>query len=125
MSNLNKKLILERGYVFEDEYKEIIRINEIEKIKLIDPELTENVWVFPLEPSDLHGKEFYFVFLNDPIMFSPAPRPIAGLVGKAKSSGPNLRAIAKSEDCIKCFEKAGQSAIDYFWKIYSKSKQIQ
>lgn len=129
---LNTKEIIERGYIFEEEYELIqteLRMN-MEKLVLkanIKNGPTESLWIYPLEPSYEIGKIFHFIFCNDPIMFSGSPRPVAGLVGIATSCGPSVKAVASADECIVFFEKTGQEAIDYFWKKHDeyKSKKKQ
>lgn len=109
--------IIKRGYVYEEEYKEMLE-TDIEKIFLIDQDgFTEGLWCYPLEDSNINGQKFHFVFLNNPIMFLGGPREVCGLLGIATSNGSNERAKANSVECLELFKKAGEEAIDYWEKI--------
>lgn len=117
---MNNQEIINRGYVLNSEYEEM-KSGKLEKLMLTDSEgFKEGVWIYPLTGSDKQGADFYFVFFNNPLNGIGSPRPVAGLVGIAKSRGDTTRGIALYEDCVELFKKAGKPAIDYYWDNYEK-----
>lgn len=119
---MDKNAIIARGYATNEEYKEMA-VAGLNKLNFAHSSGTEGIWYFPLEDDNKAGSKFHFVFHNDPISLMGSPRPIAGLVGVATSTGKSSRATAQIEECITLFERAGKPAIDYFWDAHKKSKK--